>query len=347
MRFSPVAAAVAAVLSGNSYAADSADTNAAAVGTSLHDEQLEQVVVTGTRRAERTVLESNVPVDVVSSQDLRKSSTADLNGKLQAVVPSYNVRRIPTADGSIFVRPATLRNLSPDHTLVLINGRRFHRSAFVDVTSRGAQAVNLALLPAGAFKRTEVLRDGAAAQYGSDAIAGVINFIVNDQPGTDAYVHFGEFNGGDGQNLQVGVSTGFALGESGHINIAAEYVDGEASNNGVQRYDAAAIIAQGGATADAVRGLGDVVQRYGLPEQESKKVFINGGFDLTENLRGLRLRQLHGRLGRGGLQLSSLGHRHRRERRRRYRFVPAQRRLQHQVERPPLHLPDRRLQRRG
>jgi iron complex outermembrane recepter protein len=284
MRFSPVAAAVAAVLSVNSYAADSADTNAAAVGTSLHDEQLEQVVVTGTRRPERTVLESNVPVDVVSSQDLRKSSTADLNGKLQAVVPSYNVRRIPTADGSIFVRPATLRNLSPDHTLVLINGRRFHRSAFVDVTSRGAQAVNLALLPAGAFKRTEVLRDGAAAQYGSDAIAGVINFIVNDEPGTDAYVQFGEFDGGDGQNLQVGVSTGFALGESGHINFAAEYVDGESSNNGVQRYDAAAIIAQGGATADAVRDLGDVVQRYGLPEQESKKVFINGGFDLTENV---------------------------------------------------------------
>jgi iron complex outermembrane receptor protein len=284
MRFSPVAAAVAAVLSANSHAADSADTAASAVGTSLHDEALEQVVVTGTRRAERTVLESNVPVDVVSQQDLRKSSAADLNAKLQAMVPSYNVRRIPTADGSIFVRPATLRNLSPDHTLVLINGRRFHRSAFVDVTSRGAQAVNLALLPAGAFKRTEVLRDGAAAQYGSDAIAGVINFILDDQPGTDAYVQFGEYSKGDGQNLQVGVTTGFALGESGHINIAAEYVDGEASNNGVQRYDAAAIIAQGGATADAVRALGDVVQRYGLPEQESKKVFINGGFDLNDSL---------------------------------------------------------------
>jgi iron complex outermembrane receptor protein len=280
MRLSSITAAVAAALSSPAFAAD---TVATATSTSLDSQDaLEQVIVTGTRRAERTVLESNVPIDLVSSQDLAKTSTADLNGKLQALVPSYNVRRIPTADGSIFVRPATLRNLSPDHTLVLVNGKRFHRSAFVDVTARGAQAVNLALLPAGAFKRTEVLRDGAAAQYGSDAIAGVINFILNDQPGTDAYVQFGEFDKGDGQNLQVGVSTGFKLGETGYFNVAAEYVDGEASNNGTQRYDAAAIIAQGGAAADAARDIGDVVQRYGLPDLESKKVFLNGGFDISE-----------------------------------------------------------------
>jgi iron complex outermembrane receptor protein len=282
MPIAAIAASVSTALSTSAVAADPAEA-VATVAASLHEEAaLEQVVVTGTRRAERTVLESNVPIDVVSASDLRKTSTADINNKLQAVVPSYNVRRIPTADGSIFVRPATLRNLSPDHTLVLVNGRRFHRSAFVDVTARGAQAVNLALLPAGAFKRTEVLRDGAAAQYGSDAIAGVINFILDDQPGTDAYVQFGEYSKGDGQNLQVGLSSGFQFGSGGHINVAAEYVDGEASNNGVQRYDAAAIIAQGGATADAVRELGRVVQRYGLPEQETRKVFVNAGYDFGD-----------------------------------------------------------------
>lgn len=285
--FTTVAAAVVAALSGNAVAAEATDPASAVIATSAAsfadgEQPLDQVIVTGTRRAERTVLQSNVPIDVVSNEDLRKTSTADLNGKLQALVPSYNVRRIPTSDGSIFVRPATLRNLSPDHTLVLVNGKRFHRSAFVDVTARGAQAVNLALLPAGAFKRTEVLRDGAAAQYGSDAIAGVINFILDDQPGTDGYVQFGEFDKGDGQNLQVGVSTGFAFGANGHFNAAAEYVDGDASNNGTQRYDAAAIIAQGGAAADAVRDLGEVVQRYGLPDQESKKVFLNAGHDLGE-----------------------------------------------------------------
>ncbi|MEJ0084945.1 MAG: TonB-dependent receptor [Pseudomonadota bacterium] len=279
-----VAAAVALALGGTTLAGDSAAI-AAAVTDLGTNEPLEQVIVTGTRRAERTVLKSNVPIDVVSAQDLQKTATPDINGKLQALIPSYNVRRIPTSDGSIFVRPATLRNLSPDHTLVLIDGKRFHRSAFVDVTARGAQAVNLALLPAGAFKRTEVLRDGAAAQYGSDAIAGVINFILNDQPGTDAYVQFGEFSKGDGENLQVGVSSGFKLGDSGFINFAAEYVDGEASNNGIQRADAASIINQGEPYASAVRDLGSVVQRYGVPELTSKKVFINTGFDLTESSR--------------------------------------------------------------
>lgn len=244
---------------------------------------LEQVIVTGTRRAERTVLESNVPIDVVSSEDLRRTATPDINTKLQGVVPSYNVRRIPTADGSIFVRPASLRNLSPDHTLVLVNGKRFHRSAFVDVTARGAQAVNLALLPSNAFKRTEVLRDGAAAQYGSDAIAGVINFILNDQPGTDTYAQFGEFNGGDGQNLQLGFTSGFTFGDTGHLNVAAEYFDGDATNNGIQRPQAALIAAQGEHYASAVKGIGEVVQRYGLPDLQSKKFFVNAGFDLTDS----------------------------------------------------------------
>ena len=276
---SRAALAVAAALvlpHGAAGAAEDASDSERAAG-------LEQVIVTGTRRAERTVLESNVPVDVVSNDDLQRTATPDLNGKLQALVPSYNVRRIPTADGSIFVRPASLRNLSPDHTLVLVNGKRFHRSAFVDVTARGAQAVNLALLPANAFKRTEVLRDGAAAQYGSDAIAGVINFILNDEPGTDTYVQFGEYDGGDGQNLQVGWSSGFEFGASGHVNFAAEYVDADATNTGIQRPQAALIAAQGEPYASAVRNIGEVVQRYGLPEQETKKVFINTGFNLTDS----------------------------------------------------------------
>ncbi len=282
-----VAVAVALALSGATFADDAAAATAIATTATVTDgdASLEQVIVTGTRRAERTVLESNVPVDVVSSQDLQKTATADINGKLQALVPSFNVRRIPTSDGSIFVRPATLRNLSPDHTLVLVNGKRFHRSAFVDVTARGAQAVNLAVLPAGAFKRTEVLRDGAAAQYGSDAIAGVLNFILNDQPGTDAYVQFGEFSKGDGENLQVGVSSGFRLGAGGFLNFAAEYVDGEASNNGIQRADAAAIALQGEPYASAVGDIGKVVQRYGLPRLESKKVFVNAGYDISDSLQ--------------------------------------------------------------
>lgn len=244
--------------------------------------ELEQVIVTGTRRAERTVLESNVPVDVVSDKDLEATGAPDINFKLQSLVPSYNVRRIPTGDGNIFVRPATLRNLSPDHTLVLVNGKRLHRSAFVDIAgNRGFQAPDLSLIPAGAFKRTEVLRDGAAAQYGSDAIAGVINFILNDEPGTRSYAQFGEFSKGDGRNLQLGLSSGFVFGGSGHVNFAAEYVDGNASTNGIQRPQAALIAAQGAPYAAAVREIGSVVQRYGVPAIDSRKVFVNGGYELA------------------------------------------------------------------
>ncbi len=276
--WSRVALAVAAVLATPqvTFAADAAEQNA--------EKELDQIIVTGTRRTERTVLESNVPVDVVTQEDLLSTGTADLQNKLQSVVPSYNVRRIPTADGNIFVRPATLRNLSPDHTLVLVNGKRFHRSAFVDIAgSRGFQATDLSLLPSGAFKRTEVLRDGAAAQYGSDAIAGVINFILDDQPGFNGYAQFGEFSKGDGENLQLGGSAGFALGANGHVNIAAEYLDGKASNNGIQRPQAALIAAQGEPYASAVREIGDVVQRYGVPELESFKVFVNTGYDITDS----------------------------------------------------------------
>lgn len=274
LAWSPVALAVAALLAPQAQAAGAQAQHAPG-------QELEQIIVTGTRRAERTVLESSVPIDVVSDEDLEKTASADLNTKLQALVPSFNVRRIPTADGSIFVRPASLRNLSPDHTLVLVDGKRFHRSAFVDVTARGAQAVNLLVLPSGAFKRTEVLRDGAAAQYGSDAIAGVINFIPRDEPGTDAWVHFGEFTKGDGRSLQAGLSHGIAFGERGSLNVSAEYVDGGASNNGIQRADAAAIAAQGEPWASAVRSIGRVVQRYGLPDLTSRKLFVNARYGLS------------------------------------------------------------------
>lgn len=274
---SPVALAVAAVLAG---------LPAAAAGESpAGEDELEQVIVTGTRRAERTVLESPVPVDVLSADDLQSVFTADLNNKLQSLIPSYTVKRTPPADGSIFVRPAALRNLSPDHTLVLVNGKRFHRSAFVDVTSRGAQAVDLSLIPAGAFKRLEVLRDGAAAQYGSDAIAGVLNFILDDEPGTDGYVQYGEYSKGDGENLQVGASSGFRLGASGHLNIAAEYIDGKESNTGIQRPQAAAIAALGEPYASAVAAFGDVVQRFGVPDLEQLKLFVNSGWELANGTR--------------------------------------------------------------
>jgi iron complex outermembrane receptor protein len=121
---------------------------------------------------------------VVSASDLRTVPSADLNDKVMQTVPSYNVQRMPLADGAIFNRPATLRGLAPDQTLVLVNGKRRHRSAYIDVTAQGAQAVDMAELPLAAIARVEVLRDGASAQYGSDAIAGVVTSSSRTSPAT-------------------------------------------------------------------------------------------------------------------------------------------------------------------
>ncbi|MGA2448595.1 MAG: TonB-dependent receptor plug domain-containing protein, partial [Polyangiaceae bacterium] len=174
--------------------------------------ELSTVVVTGTRRSERTVFESNVPVDVVAATSLHTVPSSDLNDKIAATVPSYSVQRLPLSDGAIFNRPATLRGLSPDQTLVLINGKRRHRSAYIDVTAMGAQAVDLAEIPLAAIDHVEVLRDGASAQYGSDAIAGVINIILKDKPGFDGYLQAGQYYAGDGANYLLGANQGFALG---------------------------------------------------------------------------------------------------------------------------------------
>jgi iron complex outermembrane receptor protein len=237
-----------------------------------------EVIVTGTRRAERTVADSNVPVDVVSTQDLQLTAVADLASKLQGTVPSYNVKRLPLADGAIFVRPAALRGLSPDQTLVLVNGKRRHRSAFVDVTAQGAQAVDLAHIPQIALGRVEVLRDGASAQYGSDAIAGVINLILDDRPGFRSYTQWGEYAEGDGENIQAAAAGGIALGNSGSLNLSLEYVKADATSRSLQRPQAEALIALGEPYASHVHQ--PVVQRFGQPDLESYRSFYNASFDV-------------------------------------------------------------------
>jgi iron complex outermembrane recepter protein len=242
----------------------------------------QEVIVTGTRRTERTAADSNVPVDVVSQDDLRRTPAADLNNKLQSLVPSYNVKRLPLSDGAIFVRPASLRSLSPDQTLVLVNGKRWHRSAFVDVTSRGSQAVDLSQIPQVAIQRIEVLRDGASAQYGSDAIAGVINLILEDRNGGDAYAQFGEYSEGDGRNVQAAFRAGLGLGASGHVNLSFQYANADATSRSIQRPQAQALIALGEPYASTVRQ--PVVQRFGQPDLEDYRFFYNAGYELNDSI---------------------------------------------------------------
>ena len=148
---------------------------------------LESVAIIGTRGDERTVISAPVPIDVLSAADIQQSGRTETAQMIQAVAPSFNFPRTSIGDGTDHIRPATLRGLAPDQTLVLVNGKRRHTSALVNVNGfvgRGAQAVDLNAIPASMIDHIEILRDGAAAQYGSDAIAGVINIVLkSDAPG--------------------------------------------------------------------------------------------------------------------------------------------------------------------
>ena len=141
---------------------------------------IEEVVVTGSRRAPRTALDSAAPVDVFSATDFQDQGTADLNDLLRNLVPTFNVDVQDINDSNSLVRPATLRGLPADDTLVMVNGKRRHRSAAVQFGRQGTHFPDIAQIPPIALRQVEVLRDGAAAQYGSDAIAGVINFILKE-----------------------------------------------------------------------------------------------------------------------------------------------------------------------
>lgn len=239
--------------------------------TEQDDTSVQQtVIVTGTRGAPRTVFDSLAPVDVISDKAIDMTASDEVMDTLAQLVPSFNVKRLPMADGQVFVRPASLRSLSADHTLVLINGKRMHRSALLG--SNGAQAADLAQVPSYAIKRIEVLRDGASAQYGSDAIAGVINIILDDEAGTKAFVQAGQYYEGDGEQYRLGAQQGFQF-DNGFLNFSGEYTDAGLTSRSRQRPDALQL-------QEDFPGL-DVpnpVQRWGQPERQAYRFAMNGAY---------------------------------------------------------------------
>lgn len=197
---------------------------AAALETALGD-----VVIIGSRRSNVTQLDTTAPVDVFSNRQLAETGAANLNQALQELAPSFQYNQTAGSDGVATIRPASLRGLSPSQTLVLINGKRAHLSAFVNNKSglgRGAQAFDLAKIPLSAIDRVEVLRDGAAAQYGSDAIAGVINIVLRGQDaGGGATLQAGQYSEGDGFSRSASGWTGYALPGDGFLTLSAEAID--------------------------------------------------------------------------------------------------------------------------
>ena len=239
---------------------------------------LSEVVVTGTRVA-RSRLDTLAPVDVIESKTLQQQGTRELGQALANLAPSIDFPRPAITDGTDSVRPATLRGLAPDQTLVLLNGQRRHTSALVNVNGsigRGSAAVDLNAIPTVAIERVEVLRDGASAQYGSDAIAGVINLILRHaREGGGASATFGGYDtdvitarnpGGrhanDGPVYTIDGWQGLPLGKDGFLTISGEY----SYRNPTNRSD-----------LDPRLSPAKVTARYGDPRVDAKTVFANAG----------------------------------------------------------------------
>lgn len=223
------------------------DQEAAAAEGSKEDTT---IIVTGTRRTDRTVAESAVPIDVFSADDFKAQPSPQLQSILKTLVPSFNQNRNLLGDASAFVRPPNLRGLPADQILVLINGKRMHRSALVQVTGDalnvGSQGPDLSQISSPAVSRIEVLRDGAAAQYGSDAIAGVINIGLNRADnGINLAARYGQTYRGDGEDLQLSANAGFKLGDGGFFNITGEFIDQNVFDRSVPRPEIAPLIAAG------------------------------------------------------------------------------------------------------
>ena len=251
--------------------------------------ELDKLVVTGTRVQGRSPTESLSPVDVFSPAELEKQASADFTDQLATVAPSFNTQRFPIADGTAFVRPANLRNLPPDQTLVLINGKRRHRSALVNLqvepfgtVNQGSQAVDYSLIPSAAISRVEVLRDGSSAQYGSDAIAGVINVLLADNAeGVRVDSQYGSTYAGDGDKWRTSLNFGLPLGDAGFFNMTAEYFDSEFTSRGIPQAVAAEVGAFRGRDQVPFDGLG---QRWGDPDGKGLRSFFNAEYPINDSV---------------------------------------------------------------
>ncbi len=245
---------------------------------------LEEISVVGTRRRDgRSAMDAPVPVDVIASEELRSQGSTDMIDVLTNVVPSYNANREPISDAGTLVRPANLRGMPSDSTLVLVNGKRRHRGAvigeFIAGLNKGAQGVDIAPLPSIAMKQVEVLRDGAAAQYGSDAIAGVLNFVLSDDPEARRLQYStGQYYEGDGQINQLSGLFGTHLGQNGFATLAFEAKETDPTSRGIQDPSAQALEDAGN------QSITNPVVVWGTPEiTDDYKLFFNAAVEAGED----------------------------------------------------------------
>lgn len=249
----------------------------------------QSIVVIGTRRTDRTVADSASPIDVISAADLTTQPTANLLDSVRNLVPSFFVGQNSISDASTFVRAPSLRGLPGDQLLVMLNGKRYNRSALVQVynggdtgLSFGSQGPDISAIPAIAIKGLEVLRDGATAQYGSDAIAGVLNYGLRDNGGFELIGRYGQFYAGDGRSYQIAGNAGLKS-DRGFINVSAEYNNDGRTSRGVTRPIAARFAAENPSLADKLPFYPLPAQIWGNSPSEGWKAVVNAAYDVTDN----------------------------------------------------------------
>jgi iron complex outermembrane recepter protein len=246
------------------------------LNTSSEVKTLDTIVVTGTRSLTRSKTDSLQPIDVISAQELtERTGSSELGTALAKIIPSINFPRPTVVDGTELVRPVQLKGLSPDQVLVLVNGKRRHTGAFINLggtIGRGSAPTDLNAIPVSAISRIEVLREGASARYGSDAIAGVVNIILKSDPKTgEAGIRYGIYDKGDGEQKQSYVSGGTRLGDYGYAIFSGEWQDNEATNRaGLDLRDPNATT------------YGQRTFRFGDPKSDEVKASFNAGFDLND-----------------------------------------------------------------
>ena len=232
-------------------------------------EKIDTVTVTGSRASNRSAADTAVPVDVISREMIEATGAVETGRLLQKLAPSFNFPQSFVSDGTDLIWPASLRGMGPDQVLVLVNGKRRHQQSLVNVQQsigRGSAGTDINTIPVTAIERIEVLRDGASAIYGSDAIAGVINIILKRQSdGGSITTEYGATSEGDGKTYKIGANGGFKVG-NGFINLTAEYVDrGETNRAGLDSL-----------RANPPR----VTQRIGDAASKSKLLWLNSEFPL-------------------------------------------------------------------
>jgi len=255
-------------------------------------ENTPELVVIGTRRTDRSVTDSASPIDVIGATELGAQPAANMLDTVRNLVPSFFVPQNTISVSSTFVRPPSLRGLGADQILVMVNGKRYNRAALVQVysgadtaLSYGSQGSDISNIPAIAVKNLQILRDGATAQYGSDAIGGVINYQIRDDQGIEAQALYGETYEGDGGRIQFGVFGGVRLGDASFVTFAGEAYDEDGTSRGATRPVAKIFEQNNPSLAAGLPNYPGPAQIWGSSPGSGYKLFLNAGFQLADAIQ--------------------------------------------------------------